>query len=177
MTLDAYSGRHSSFDATTVLPVPAAHEARVPPAGAPPGLHLLPPRPSTVTAAFCIALAHAVLWILGSVVALGLAGIMVGATADVASAVGVVALFGIPLTLGVGVWMAATVRMRSGRPAARVLLAVLAGLGALLCAALGLADGTLLLPLAGLALHVALLVLLFRPSTNAWFRAVAGSRS
>lgn len=177
MTLDAHSGRHSSSDATTVLPVPSAREARASPAGAPPGPHLLPPRPSTVTAAFCIALTHAVLWILGSVAALGLAGLMVGATADVASAVGVIAVIGAPITLGVTVWIVAATRMRSGHPGARVLLAVLAGLGALVCAGLGVTDWTLLLPLAGLALHVALLVLLLRPSTKAWFEEVARSRS
>ncbi|MFC5062590.1 hypothetical protein [Actinomycetospora atypica] len=177
MTLDAYSGRHSTFDATTVLPAWTPGEAPVPPRGAPPGLPALPPRPSTVTAAFCLAMTHAALWIVGSLVALGLAGLMVGATADVASAVGVVAVIGVPITLGVGTWIAAAARMRAGHPGARVLLAVLAGLGALLCAALGLVDDTILLPLVGLALHGALLVLLFRPSTDAWFRAAARDRA
>lgn len=54
MTLSAYPGRHSTFDATTVLP-------QAPPAGAPPG------RPAAVDAAFWVAVAASLVSMLGAV--------------------------------------------------------------------------------------------------------------
>lgn len=159
MTLPAYSGRHATFDATTVLP-------QAPPAGAPPG------RPTEVEAAF---------WTMVLPAAVGILGALGGAGFTLIWALGYHAvplyLFAAAiLVVGVGAnvaWILLGVRMRSGSQSARVGYAVLTGLGALVSAVLCVPLWATLLPVVALGCQITVLVLLFLPSSNAWFAAVS----
>ncbi|WP_157647697.1 hypothetical protein [Actinomycetospora chiangmaiensis] len=158
MTLPAYPGRHATFDATTVLPV-------VPPAGAPPG------RPTVVEAAFWTMVAPAALGVLGSLAVAGFTLIW----ALGYSALELYLTAAVILVLGVGAnvaWFLLGLRMRTGSTTARVGYAALTALGALVTAVVCVPLWMTLVPLVVLGCQVTVLVLLFLPETNAWFRAV-----
>jgi hypothetical protein len=59
--------------------------------------------------------------------------------------------------------------VRGGSQVARVTLAVLTAIGAVVALMFCLAAWAVVVPLLGVALQGAVLVLLFVPSTNAWF--------
>ncbi|MEJ2869281.1 hypothetical protein WCD74_16010 [Actinomycetospora sp. OC33-EN08] len=161
MTLPAYSGRHSTFDATTVLPV-AALEPRAPSAGAPPG------RPAVVEAVFWLAVAQALAALAGA----GILGLILLAvsTRPPEGAIAAAVVVGGTLLADAG-WVLLAWRVRAGGAAARVVLAVLAGMGLLIALLFSLVAFTVLLPVIGVALNAGVLVLLFAPASNAWFRA------
>jgi hypothetical protein len=164
MTLPAYSGRHSVFDGTTVLPVvtPPAGLDAWPRPGGPPGR----PRPTTVSAVFWLAVAQAVLALLGAGF---LALILLAAAArpgDGLTAAGVVV--GVTVIVAVG-WLGLAWLVRGGSRVARVVLAVITALGALVAFAGCVLEFALIVPVLALALHVAVLVLLFTRDATAWF--------
>ena len=165
MTLPAYSGRHATFDATTVLPV-------VPPAGAPPG------PPSTVRLAFAVVWAQGIpgalavgFWTLMAV-AFGLGtGEYVGLLACL--------VFSLVGFAAVGGWFLLANRVRRGGRAARIVVvagnALVLALGVTTLVITGTtADPTFSLVLLAVVLSTIVVpVLLFLPASNAWFRAVS----
>jgi hypothetical protein len=157
MTLPAYPGRHAFFDGTTVLPA-------APPAGAPPGR-----RPGTVEAAFWTMVLPAALGVLTALVAAGVSLVFgVGYGAWQLYVLAAVLLVG-----GVGgnvAWFVLGWRTRNGSPGARVGYAVMTGVGVLTSAVLAVPLWATLLPLVALGCQIAVLVLLFQPASNAWFR-------
>jgi hypothetical protein len=164
MTLPAYSGRHSVFDATTVLPVQA------PPAGLPPGARLGPPpaatRPATVSAVFWVALAQVLCSLLGAgVLAMILLAVDTSRSEGVAAAV----LLGVVTVVVDACWLGLAWMVRGGSQVARVTLAVLTAIGALVALVFSVVAWAVIVPLLGLVLQGAVLVLLFSPATNAWF--------
>ncbi|MDL5158532.1 hypothetical protein [Actinomycetospora termitidis] len=164
MTIPAYSGRHSTFDATTVLPAAALH-AQVPPAGAPPGR-----RPGTVDAVFFVAVAQAVAALAGAAVfALILLAV---STHPPEGAIAAAVVLGGTALADAG-WLLLAWRVRAGGRGARVVLAVLAAVGLLIALVFSLVGWTVLVPLLGVALNAAVLVLLFAPASNAWFRVLS----
>lgn len=162
MTLPAYSGRHATFDATTVLPALPA----VPPSGAPPG----PPASVTIAAV-----------VLGVQGALGVL------------AVGFFALMAIAFGLGTGdypglaacllavvvglallaLWFLLALRVRTGSRAARIVVAVISAVGLAGSVASAALVWPSLITIGSAALQASVLVLLFVPASNAWFRAVS----
>ncbi|MCD2185595.1 hypothetical protein [Actinomycetospora soli] len=162
MTLPAYSGRHATFDATTVLPALPA----VPPSGAPPG----PPAP--VTAAAVVLGVQGAFGVLG-VGFFGLLAVAFGlGTGDYPglAACLLAVLLGLAL---VSLWFLLARRVRTGSRAARIVVALVSAVGLAGSGASAALVGPSLITIGAAALQVSVLVLLFVPSSNAWFRAVS----
>ncbi|GAA4825943.1 hypothetical protein GCM10023201_10540 [Actinomycetospora corticicola] len=159
MTLPAYSGRHATFDATTVLPV-------VPPAGAPPG------PPATVTTAVVVLAVQGGFGVLG----LGFFGLMAVAfglgTGDYPGLVACLLLVGAGLAFLTG-WFLLALRIRTGSRGARVVVALVSAIGLAGAATSAALVWPSLITIGSAALQASVLVLLFVPSSNAWFRAVS----
>jgi hypothetical protein len=119
-----------------------------------------------VSAVFWVALAQVVCSLLGAaVLAMFLLAVDTGSGEGVAAAA---------LLLGVTVvvdacWLGLAWMVRGGSEVARVTLAVLTAIGALVALAFCVVAWAVVVPLVGLALQSAVLVLLFAPATNAWF--------
>lgn len=156
MTLSAYSGRHATFDATTVL-------TQAPSTGAPPG------RPAAVDAAFWVAVAASLVSMLGAalltvlLVVLGLGHRSTGATIVGAG------LLLVTAAVNAG-WLVTGWRARRGSPGARTGFAVLTAAGLLASLLVCLVAWSTVLPLLTAVLQSAVLVLLVLPASTAWFR-------
>ncbi|MCD2195591.1 hypothetical protein LQ327_19665 [Actinomycetospora endophytica] len=156
MTSPVYSGRPATAPWSLTADAPGAWP--IPPSAS--------SRPSTVAAVFWVAVAQVVCSLLGA-----------GALATMLLAVdnhpreGMAAA---ALLLGVTVlvdmcWLGLAWMVRGGSQVARVTLAVLTAIGALVALAFCLVAWAVVVPLLGFVLQGAVLVLLFAPSTNAWF--------